>query len=93
MPCYCLSAFRVLRLCLPLQGDAFEEGCRQAVVVKRGKGACVIHQGRQAQMADVELSRDGFVRGPRELAVTISFSLKCHMVVNLGRAAASAVGC
>lgn len=44
-------------------------------------------------MADVELSRDGFVRGPRELAVTISFSLKCHMVVNLGRAAASAVGC
>lgn len=44
-------------------------------------------------MTDVELSRDGFMRGLRELAVAVSFSLKCHMVVNPGRAAASAVGC
>lgn len=47
------------------------------------------HQGCQAQMTDFELLRDKFMKGPRELAGAASLRLKCHIVVSLGRAAAS----
>lgn len=57
------------------------------------ESACVTHRSSHAQMTDFKLSRDEFMKGTRELAVSASFSLKCHLSVSLGRTATSAVNC
>lgn len=48
---------------------------------------CMTHQQSQAQMTDFELYRGEFMKRVRELAIVTSFSLKCHIVVSLRRAA------